>query len=54
MARLTREHNDANVLCLGERLTGTEIALDIVKTFFETEWEGGRHSIRVDKLSEGI
>jgi ribose 5-phosphate isomerase B len=54
MARLTREHNNANVLCLGERLTGTEIALDIVKTFFETEYEGGRHSIRVDKLTGGM
>ena len=54
MARLTREHNDANVLCLGERLTGTEIALDIVKTFFETEFEGGRHTNRINKISEGI
>lgn len=50
MARLTREHNDANVLCLGERLTGTEIALDIVKTFIETEFEGGRHAERIAKL----
>ena len=54
MARLTREHNDANVLCLGERLTGTEIALDIVKTFLETEFEGGRHANRISKISEGI
>lgn len=53
MARLTRLHNDANVLCLGERLIGTEVALDIVKTFLETEFEGGRHARRVDKLSEG-
>ncbi len=51
MARLTRLHNDANVLCLGERLTGTEVALDIVKTFLETEFEGGRHANRVAKLS---
>lgn len=50
MARLTRQHNDANVLCLGERLIGTEVALDIVKTFLETEFEGGRHQGRVDKL----
>ena len=54
MARLTREHNCANVLCLGERLTGTEVALDIVRTFLETEFEGGRHVNRISKLSEGI
>lgn len=51
MSRLARQHNDANVLCLGERLIGTEVALDIVKTFLETEFEGGRHAGRVDKLS---
>ena len=51
MARLTRLHNNANILCLGERLTGTEVALDILKTFLETEFEGGRHAARVDKLS---
>lgn len=50
MARLTRLHNDANVVCMGERLTGTEVALDILKTFLETEFEGGRHQRRVDKL----
>jgi ribose 5-phosphate isomerase B len=52
MARLTREHNDANILCLGERLTGTEVVLDIVRTFFETEFEGGRHTKRINKLDE--
>jgi ribose 5-phosphate isomerase B len=51
MARLTRQHNDANILCLGERLIGTEVALDTLKTFLETEFEGGRHAGRVDKLS---
>jgi len=50
MARLTRLHNKANVLCLGERLTGTEVALDIVETFLKTEFEGGRHERRVTKL----
>ncbi len=55
MARLARQHNDANVLCLGERLTGTEVALDIVKTFLETPFEGGeRHSRRVDKLGNPV
>jgi len=52
MARLTRLHNDANVVCMGERLTGTEVALDILKTFLETKFEGGRHQGRVDKLGD--
>ena len=50
MARLAREHNNANILCLGERIIGTETALDIVKTFLETEFEGGRHEKRIAKL----
>jgi len=50
MARLARLHNDANILCMGERLTGTEVALDILKAFLETEFEGGRHQARIDKL----
>lgn len=55
MAKLTRLHNDANVLALGARLTGTEIVLDIFDTFMNTEFEGGgRHAIRVGKLNEGI
>ncbi len=51
MARLTREHNDANVLALGARITDEATALDIVETFLNTEFEGGRHARRVDKLS---
>ena len=51
MASLSRQHNDANVVCLGERLTGTEVAFDIIETFLNTEFEGGRHQRRVDKLS---
>ncbi len=51
MARLTRQHNDANVLALGARITGVESALDIVDTFLNTEFEGGRHARRIDKLS---
>lgn len=51
MARLTRQHNNANVLCLGARITGAEAAMDIVKTFLSTEFEGGRHEARVNKLS---
>ncbi len=52
MARLTRAHNDANVLALGERIVGQEVAFDIVETFLNTEFEGGRHERRVNKLSE--
>ncbi len=51
MARLSRLHNNANIVCMGERLTGTEVALDILKAFLETEFEGGRHAARVNKLS---
>jgi len=51
MARLTRGHNDANVLALGARITGLESAFDIVQTFLHTPFEGGRHQRRVDKLS---
>ena len=52
VARFTREHNDANVLCLGGRITGFEIAADIVKTFIGTEFAGGRHQRRVDKIND--
>ena len=51
MARLTRQHNDANVLALGARIVGAELAFDIVETFLNTEFEGGRHQNRIDKLS---
>jgi ribose 5-phosphate isomerase B len=50
-ARLCREHNDANVLALGQRLTGVAVALDCVDIFMQTEFEGGRHARRVDKLA---
>lgn len=50
MARLARQHNDANVLVLGERLTGIETARDCLKEFLNTEFEGGRHALRVAKL----
>ncbi|CAN5611001.1 ribose 5-phosphate isomerase B [soil metagenome] len=49
-ARLTRAHNDANVICLGERLTGVEVAKDAVDAFLAAEFEGGRHAGRVAKL----
>jgi len=52
MARLARNHNDANIICMGERLTGTEVALDMLKAFLESKFEGGeRHERRVGKLT---
>jgi ribose 5-phosphate isomerase B len=48
--RLSRQHNDANVLVLGARLTGIDVAKDCLKTFLTTEFEGGRHQRRVTKL----
>ncbi|MFH1803499.1 MAG: ribose 5-phosphate isomerase B [Pseudomonadota bacterium] len=50
-AELCRQHNNANVLCLGARLLGEATALDCVKAFVTTEFEGGRHQGRIDKLS---
>ncbi len=49
-AQFSRRHNNANVLCLGERLIGIEMAKDCVKQFLKTEFEGGRHQGRVTKL----
>lgn len=51
MARLARQHNDANVLALGERLTGIEVARDCLREFLDTAFEGGRHARRVEKLT---
>ena len=51
-ARMSREHNDANVLTLGGRLMGPEMALDILKLWIETEFAGGRHRRRVDKIGD--
>jgi ribose 5-phosphate isomerase B len=51
MARLSRQHNNANVLALGARLIGTETAFDCVDAFLNTKFEGGRHEGRVNKLS---
>jgi ribose 5-phosphate isomerase B len=49
-ARLARQHNDANVLALGARLIDVEGAKDCLRTFLDTEFEGGRHARRVEKL----
>lgn len=51
MAKLSRAHNDANVLVLGERLTGTDVAQDCLHVFLTTPFDGGRHMSRVSKLS---
>ena len=50
MARLTREHNDANILALGARTTGDVVALDIVDEFLRTEFQGGRHLTRIQEI----
>ena len=49
-ARMTKMHNNANVICLGERITGLEIASDIVNAYLNAEFEGGRHEGRVNKI----
>ncbi|MCL1805919.1 MAG: ribose 5-phosphate isomerase B [Clostridiales bacterium] len=49
-ARMCRLHNDANVLALGQRVTGAGLALDIVEIWLHTDFEGGRHKTRVDKI----
>lgn len=49
-ARATREHNDCNVLCLGERVVGAGLAEAIVDAWCEAEFEGGRHQARVKKM----
>ena len=49
-ARLAKQHNDANVVCIGERLTGPEVAKDCVDAYLAAEFEGGRHEGRVAKL----
>lgn len=54
IAKLSREHNDANVLCLGARFTSSETALEILKTFLETPFAGGRHEKRVAKIANPI
>ena len=49
-AKLARRHNDANILCLGARMTGGELAKAIVEAFLTTGFEGGRHKRRIDKI----
>jgi ribose 5-phosphate isomerase B len=50
-ARLTREHNNANVLCFGARVVGMGLAFDLVDNFIDAEFEGGKHQTRVDMIT---
>lgn len=52
MAKYTRLHNDANVLCMGGRVIGAGVAAEIVETFLNTNFEGGRHQRRVDQITD--
>ena len=49
-AKLTREHNDANILCMGGRVVGPGLACMIADAYLDAQFEGGRHQIRVDKI----
>ena len=51
-ARMTREHNNANILTMGQRVIGQGLALDIVNIWLNTEFEGGRHQRRIDQIME--
>jgi ribose 5-phosphate isomerase B len=51
-ARMSREHNDANVLTMGERVLGPGLALDVVEAFLKASYVGGRHACRVEKIKE--
>lgn len=50
-ARATRQHNDANIICLGGRITGIEIAKDIIDNFLGSSFDGGRHQNRINKIT---
>lgn len=51
-AKMTRQHNNANVLCMGARVIGSCLAIDILDSFLANEFEGGRHALRVDMMME--
>ncbi len=51
-AKATRQHNDSNVLAMGERVVGKGLALEILRIWLNTEFEGGRHKNRVDKIKK--
>ncbi len=49
-AKMAKEHNNANIICLGGRVTGRELAYMIVDTYLEAQFQGGRHQNRIDKI----
>lgn len=51
-ARMTRMHNDANVICMGARVIGSALAIDILDAFLGADFEGGRHAVRVGMISD--
>jgi len=51
-AKMSRQHNDANVLCLGQRIVGVGLALEIVTAWLENEFAGGKHALRLQKIAE--
>ena len=51
-AKATRQHNNSNILCMGERVIGAGLALDIVDIWLTTEYEGGRHQRRIDMMED--
>jgi ribose 5-phosphate isomerase B len=51
-ARMSRRHNDANILCMGQRVVGEPFALEIARAWLETEYEGGRHDKRLKKVTD--
>lgn len=52
-ARLTKEHNDANIICLGARIIGDEMAWAILQAYMQAKFSGGKHSVRIGKISKG-
>jgi len=54
LAKLARQHNNANVLAIPARFVSNQLALEMVRAFLTTEFEGGRHSRRVEKISKGV
>jgi ribose 5-phosphate isomerase B len=51
-AKAARKHNNANILCMGERVIGAGVAREILEAFFASDFEGGRHQRRIDKISD--
>lgn len=54
IAKLARMHNNANIICIPARFISLELAISIIDSFFETEFEGGRHTLRIKKISSNI